>query len=146
MKKDIFAQLGALVGPTEILLPLRGPNQDIGGWKCISAPEEGKERPQEKIYGTKSTTQLLLANDQAWSSSKVVLVPSAADLLALTAVNVPCICVEPQILPQEVLPRFEDFKEVSIWFGQYLPQGKRMARKIGIQRCKIVRQENFRSH
>jgi hypothetical protein len=144
LKKDVFARLGALVGPTEILLPLRGPNQEIGAWRCISAPEEGKERPQEKLYGTKSMKQLLLSNDEAWSSSKVVLVPSAADLLALTAVKVPCICVEPQFLPQEVLPRFEGFKEVSLWFGQYLPQGKRMARKIGIQRCRIVRQEIFR--
>jgi hypothetical protein len=142
LKKDIFAQLGALLGPTEVLLPLRGPNQEIGAWRCISAPEEGNERPQETLYGTKSTKQLLLANEQAWSSSKVVLVPSAADLLALTAVKVPCICIEPQILPQEVLPRFEDFKEVSLWFGQHLLQAKRMARKIGIQRCKIVRLVN----
>jgi hypothetical protein len=139
LKNDIFAQLGALVGPTEILLPLRGPSQEIGAWRCITAPKEGNERPQEMLYGTKSTKQLLLANEEAWSSSKVVLVPSAADLLALTAVKVPCICLEPQLLPQEVLPRFEVFKEVSLWFGQHLLQAKRMARKIGIQRCKIVR-------
>lgn len=137
-----MAQLGALVSPTEILLPLRGPNQEIGAWKCISAPEEGKERPREKLYATKSTKQLLLANNEAWSSSKVVLVPSAADLLALTASKVPCICLEPQLLPQEVLPRFEDFKEVSLWFGQHMLQAKRMARKLGIERCKIVRQVN----
>jgi hypothetical protein len=40
-----------------------------------------------------ATTPFLLANEIAWSGLEVVMVPTAADLLALAAQNIPAICV-----------------------------------------------------
>jgi len=139
VKQDLLADCGALVGPSEILLPLRGPNQEISAWRCIFASQDQSERPEEKVYWTHSLGQLLLANSEAWQSTNVVLVPSGADFLALAAQKIPTICVGSQLLPQEVLPRLEDFKEVTLWFGQHQVQAKRVARKLGLARCKIVR-------
>ncbi|CAB3365684.1 Hypothetical predicted protein [Cloeon dipterum] len=142
VKREQLARLGAMVGKSEILLPLRGSNQNIGAWKLFFRDDANSL--QENLLGNRLTGQLLLSNEEAWHSDNVVLVTSGADLLALTSQKVPAICVEPQLLPQEVLPRLEHFKQICIWFGEHQLQAQRVARKLGLSRCRIVRAPELR--
>ncbi|XP_059491153.1 mitochondrial DNA helicase [Neocloeon triangulifer] len=139
VQREHLALLGALVGPAEILLPLRGPCQNIGAWKHLYQSSDETKNPAEALLGVKSLGQLLLSNEEAWKTDKVALVASGADLLALTSQKIPAICLDSQHLPQEVLPRLEHFKTISIWFGEHQLQAKRVARKLGISRCKMIR-------
>lgn len=123
-------------------LPLIDSCGNVAGYKSVT--ESGEETtPSQKASGVIIYRQKIVKSD---SAAMAVLVPSIRDLLALisqkVASQVICLPHELKNLPQQVLPIFEKYKKLVLWFGNdetSWDTARNFAKKLDEKRCLFVR-------
>lgn len=114
----------------------------IVGYKILSSkPELEQTVPISNVGGF-----IIYKQKSTRSDGTVVVVPTIHDLLALVsqkAANViVCLPYNLQNLPQQLLPSFENFKKLILWFGNDEPSwytARQFAKKLNEKRCYFVR-------
>ncbi|KAG5343174.1 PEO1 protein, partial [Acromyrmex heyeri] len=114
----------------------------VVGYKTLSCkPELEQIVPISNVNGF-----ILYKQKGSKNDATAVVVPTILDLLALAsrkAANVIiCLPYNLQHLPQQLLPNFENFKKLILWFGNDEPSWyttRQFAKKLNEKRCYFVR-------
>lgn len=124
-----------------LFIPLLDLDNKVAGYRILSAVS-GSERtiPTNNTFGIISTRASRSGGFSA------VVVPSIKDLIALLDAKVPgyvvCLPYGFTNLPQTVLPSFEKFTKITLWFGNDVDAwdtARNFAKKLGEKRCYFVR-------
>ncbi|XP_012532524.1 twinkle protein, mitochondrial isoform X2 [Monomorium pharaonis] len=115
---------------------------NVMGYKILSSkPELEQTEPVNNVGGF-----IMYKQKGTRSDGSVVIVPTIHDLLAIAsqkAANmIVCLPYNLQTLPQQLLPNFENFKKLILWFGNDEPSwytAKQFAKKLNEKRCYFVR-------
>ncbi|XP_011639381.1 twinkle protein, mitochondrial isoform X1 [Pogonomyrmex barbatus] len=141
-QEDILQLNGIYVTvPTSLYFPLIAFN-NIVGYKILSSQSELEQTvPNSNVSGF-----IIYKQKGTRSDGTAVVVPTIHDLLALVfqkAANVIiCLPYNLQNLPQQLLPSFENFKKLILWFGNDEPSwytARQFAKKLNEKRCYFVR-------
>ncbi|KAG5308048.1 PEO1 protein, partial [Acromyrmex insinuator] len=114
----------------------------VVGYKTLSCKSE-----LEQIVPISNVNGFILYKQKgSKNDATAVVVPTILDLLALAsrkAANVIiCLPYNLQHLPQQLLPNFENFKKLILWFGNDEPSWyttRQFAKKLSEKRCYFVR-------
>ncbi|TGZ54504.1 mitochondrial DNA helicase [Temnothorax longispinosus] len=115
---------------------------NVVGYKTLSSePELEQTVPICNVGGF-----IIYKQKGTRSDGTAVVVPTIHDLLAIAsqkAANViVCLPYNLQHLPQQLLPNFENFKKLIMWFGNDEPSwytARQFAKKLNEKRCYFVR-------
>ncbi|XP_011877477.1 PREDICTED: twinkle protein, mitochondrial [Vollenhovia emeryi] len=115
---------------------------NVVGYKTLSCePELEQTVPNYNVGGF-----IIYKQKGTRSDGTAVVVPTIHDLLAIAsqkAANViVCLPYNLQNLPQQLLPNFENFKKLILWFGNDEPSwytAREFAKKLSEKRCYFVR-------
>lgn len=114
----------------------------VTGYKTLSSePELEHTVPTSNVGGF-----IIYKQKNTRSDATAVVVPAIHDLLALVSQRaasvIVCLPYNLQNLPQQLLPNFESFKKLILWFGNDEPSwytARQFAKKLNEKRCYFVR-------
>ncbi|KYQ48786.1 Twinkle protein, mitochondrial [Trachymyrmex zeteki] len=140
-QEDILQLNGIYAAVPALYFPLIA-FDTVVGYKVLSCkPELEQTVPISNVSGF-----ILYKQKDSKSDATAVVVPTIHDLLALAsrkAANVIiCLPYNLQHLPQQLLPNFENFKKLILWFGNDEPSwstARQFAKKLNEKRCYFVR-------
>lgn len=141
-QEDILQLNGVYATEPELLyFPLIA-FDNVVGYKTLSSKSELEQTiPVNKVGGF-----IIYKQKSTKSEETAVIVPTIYDLLAIAsqkAANVIiCLPYNLQNLPQQLLPNFENFKKLILWFGNDEPSwytARQFAKKLNEKRCYFVR-------
>lgn len=127
---------------TTILFPVYGPTQKMVALKCVSSMEG---QLQESVFPRTGLVGMFGWQKVRKNHQELILTTSEADTLAIfQETNLPAVSLlsGTSSLPLEALPLFEQFKKITIWFGNKLQDwesAKTFSRKLGEKRCYYIR-------
>ncbi|XP_076313251.1 LOW QUALITY PROTEIN: mitochondrial DNA helicase [Tachypleus tridentatus] len=129
---------------TALVYPYYGPDRKLFGLK-YSHVQPAAEETEDFFFPKQIILGLFGWHRVSKNQQEIVLVSNPLDALSVSQeTNVPAIALPrgTAALPQEVLPLLEQFRKITIWFGNNISEwqaAKMFARKLGERRCHFVR-------
>lgn len=124
-----------------LYIPLLDLDNKVAGYKVLNS-----SHGTEKTLPHKNSFGLLWTRASRSGGSSAVVVPSVRDSIALLDARVPghvvCLPYGFTHLPQTVLPTFDKFTKMVLWFGNDVAAwdtARNFAKKLGEKRCYFVR-------
>lgn len=121
-------------------IPLVDLENKVSGYTVLNVSNTEKTLPQSNCYG------LLSARVNRSGGLTAVVVPTVRDMIALLDARIAgyivCLPYGFSHLPLTVLPNFEKFSKIILWFGNDVvawDTARNFAKKLGEKRCYFVR-------